>query len=45
VLGKIAELEGIDPAKNDASRQVIDKLYEYAIGHKPGAAAEGKDKK
>lgn len=42
VLGKIAEAEGIDPTQNDASRQVLDKLYEYAIGHKPG---EVKDKK
>lgn len=44
VLGKIAELEGIDPTQNDASRQVIDKLYEYAVGHKSGEAKEEKKK-
>ncbi len=35
VLGKIAEEEGIDPTKNDASRLVLAKLYEYATGEKP----------
>lgn len=34
VLGKIAEAEGIDPTQNDSSRQVMDKLYEYATGEK-----------
>lgn len=31
VLGKIAEAEGIDPSKNDASRLVLEKLHDYAV--------------
>ena len=38
VLGRIAEAEGIDATKNDASRLVMDKLYEYATGEKPTGA-------
>lgn len=34
VLGKIAEAEGIDPASQEASRLVLEKLYEYATGIK-----------
>jgi FKBP-type peptidyl-prolyl cis-trans isomerase (trigger factor) len=30
LLGRIAEAEGIDPSNNDASRLVLEKLYEYA---------------
>lgn len=45
ILGKIAEAEGIDPTQNVASRLVLDKLYEYATGQKPGAEEEKKNDK
>lgn len=35
-LGKIAELEGIDLTQQSSSREVLEKLYEYAVGKKPG---------
>lgn len=31
-LGKIAEMEGIDPSQNDASRLVLEKLHDYTTG-------------
>ncbi len=34
VLGRIAEAEGIDPAGNDASRLVLEKLYNQAVSEK-----------
>lgn len=34
ILGKIAEQEGIDASRNDASRLVLEKLHEYTIGEK-----------
>lgn len=30
ILGRIAELEGIDPARSDASKLVLEKLHDYA---------------
>jgi FKBP-type peptidyl-prolyl cis-trans isomerase (trigger factor) len=39
-LGKIAELEGIDPSNNDASRLVLEKLHEYAVGPEPKEKAQ-----
>ncbi len=32
LLGRIAELEGIDPTQNDSSRLVMEKLHAYATG-------------
>lgn len=45
VLGKIAELEGIDPTKNDASRLVMEKLYEHATGLNPNDMKKTEEKK
>lgn len=35
ILGAIAEEEGIDPQKNEATRQVLEKLYQTATGLAP----------
>ncbi len=42
VLGRIAEEEGIDTTKQDSSRLVVEKLYEYATGEKAPGSAEAK---
>lgn len=43
ILGKIAEEEGIDPTKNDASRLVLEKLFASATGTRPGGKDSDKD--
>lgn len=45
VLGKIAEAEGIDPASNEATRLVLERLYELSTGlKKEQPADEAQDK-